>query len=91
MLSGLGRSVGGSASLVSRCSARSPAARPTPTVMSTCCTSLPPGIRLGWDIEELSSELAAAFGRPVDLVARNALHVGLRDVVTSEARSLYAA
>ncbi|MFP5345977.1 MAG: nucleotidyltransferase family protein [Actinomycetes bacterium] len=31
---------------------------------------LKPGHRLGWEIEQLADELAAVFGRPVDLVSR---------------------
>jgi predicted nucleotidyltransferase len=30
---------------------------------------LEPGRRLGWEIEQLADELAALFGRPVDLVS----------------------
>jgi predicted nucleotidyltransferase len=52
---------------------------------------LEPGRRLGWEIEQLADELAAVFGRPVDLVSAAALHRGLKDAVMSEARTLYAA
>jgi uncharacterized protein len=52
---------------------------------------LRPGARLGWEIEELSEELADLFRRPVDLVSVRALHPRLRPAVTSEARQLYAA
>jgi uncharacterized protein len=52
---------------------------------------LAPGARLGWNIEKLSDELSELFGRPVDLVARHALHERLRDQVLAEARLLYAA
>lgn len=52
---------------------------------------LAPGSRLGWNIETLADELSDLFGRPVDLVARNALHERLRDQVLAEARLLYAA
>jgi len=52
---------------------------------------LAPGRRLGWEIEQLADELAAVFGRPVDLVSPAALHRRLRDTVLSEARMLYAA
>ncbi len=51
---------------------------------------LDPGARLGWEIEALAEELAAEFGRPVDLVARRALHGRLRDRVLAEAVSLHA-
>lgn len=52
---------------------------------------LAPEATLGWDIEALSDELALAFGRPVDLVSRQALHTRLRDTVLAEAQVLYAA
>src|SRR3954451_10311542 len=52
---------------------------------------LAPGRRLGWEIEQLADELAAVFGRPVDLVSPAALHRRLKDAVLSEARTLYAA
>lgn len=52
---------------------------------------LAPGARLGWAIEDLSDELAAAFGRPVDLVSRAALHERLRDKVLAEACPLHPA
>src|SRR3954463_3141047 len=52
---------------------------------------LEPGRRLGWEIEQLADELAAVFGRPVDLVSPAALHRRLKDTVLSEARTLYAA
>jgi uncharacterized protein len=52
---------------------------------------LAPGARLGWEIEDLSDELAAVIGRPIDLVSRRALHARLRDAVLAEAQQLYAA
>jgi uncharacterized protein len=52
---------------------------------------LAPGRRLGWEIEDLADELTALLGRPVDLVARTALHRRLEPVVLAEARTLYAA
>ena len=52
---------------------------------------LAPGARLGWEIEDLTDDLAAAVGRPLDLVSRNALHARLRDAVLAEARLLHAA
>jgi len=48
---------------------------------------LEPGRRLGWEIEQLADELAAVFGRPVDLVSPAALHRRLKDTVLSEART----
>jgi predicted nucleotidyltransferase len=50
-----------------------------------------PGRRLGWEIEELSQSLAGLFGRPVDLVARTALHPMLRKPIEADAMGLYAA
>lgn len=52
--------------------------------------TLEPGVRLGWEIEDLSDELATVFGREVDLIARSALHARLRDKVLREATSIYA-
>lgn len=52
---------------------------------------LEPGAQLGWEIEDLATELSALLGRPVDLVARDALHELIRDEVLSESRLLYAA
>lgn len=52
---------------------------------------LRPGHRLGWEIEQLSDELAAVFERPVDLVSAAALHQRLRETVLAQARMLYAA
>jgi len=49
-----------------------------------------PGMRLGWEIEDLADELSDLFGQ-VDLVSRRALHPLLRQGVLAEARSLYAA
>lgn len=47
--------------------------------------------RLGWEIEDLVDELAEIFGRPVDLVARTALHPMLRTDVLAEAEAVYTA
>lgn len=52
---------------------------------------LRPGRRLGWEIEDLSDELAEVLGRPVDLVPRAALHERMRAAVLAEALPLYAA
>lgn len=52
---------------------------------------LAPGARLGWEVEDLAEALAEVFGRPVDLVARGALHPLLSAPVLHEARPLYAA
>ncbi|MBS1846736.1 MAG: nucleotidyltransferase domain-containing protein [Actinobacteria bacterium] len=53
--------------------------------------TLRPATRLGWLIDDLERELSGIFGRPVDLVAKSALHPKLRDRVLAEARPLYAA
>lgn len=53
--------------------------------------TLRPGVRLGWAIEDLATELTTVLGHPVDLVARRALHPRLRDSVLGEAEVLYAA
>lgn len=52
---------------------------------------LRPGARLGWEVDDLADELSEIFGRPVDLVARVALHPLIADTVLGEARPLYAA
>ena len=52
---------------------------------------LRPGARLGWEVDDLADELSEIFGRPVDLVARVALHPMLVDTVLGHARPLYAA
>jgi len=53
--------------------------------------TLAPGARLGWEIEDLVSDLEAVLGRPVDLVSRRALHARIRDQVLQEAQPFYAA
>ena len=53
--------------------------------------TLAPDVRLGWEIEDLASELAAVLGRPVDLVSRRALNARIRDQVLQEAQPFYAA
>jgi predicted nucleotidyltransferase len=50
-----------------------------------------PDAHLGWRIEELAEELAALFGRPVDLVSKRHLHELLREQILHDARTLYAA
>jgi uncharacterized protein len=52
---------------------------------------LAPGRHLGFSINQLEDELAALFGRPVDLVSKAALHRIIRDQVLTEARALHAA
>ena len=49
------------------------------------------GRSLGWEIEDLSQDLAALFGRPVDLVSRKALHPLIRDQVLADAEPFYVA
>jgi DNA polymerase beta domain protein region len=46
------------------------------------------GRSLGWEIEDLSQDLADLFGRPVDLVSRKALHPLIRDQVLADAEPL---
>ena len=53
--------------------------------------TLAPGARLGWAIEDLTAELSAVLGRPVDLVSRRALNSRIRDHVLQEAQPFYAA
>lgn len=53
--------------------------------------TLAPGRRLGWEIEDLSAELADILGHPVDLVSRRGLNARLRARVLSETQPLYAA
>ena len=52
---------------------------------------LSPDAELGWEIEDLATELDGLLGRPVDLAFKRALHPELRDAVLGEARLLYAA
>src|SRR4249919_521130 len=40
---------------------------------------LSPDAELGWEIEDLATELGRLLGRPVDLVSKRALHPELRD------------
>jgi len=49
------------------------------------------GRSLGWEIEDLSQNLADLFGRPVDLVPRRALHPLIRDQVLADAEPFYVA
>ncbi|MFZ1410279.1 MAG: nucleotidyltransferase domain-containing protein [Micropruina sp.] len=53
--------------------------------------TLAPGVRLGWEIEDLASELEAVLGRPVDLVSRRALNARILEQVLQEAQPFYAA
>lgn len=52
---------------------------------------LKPHARLGFRLFDLEDELAALFGRPVDLIARKAVNKYIREQVLAEARPLYAA
>ena len=52
---------------------------------------LEPGARLGFRLFDLEDELAALFGRPVDLVARRSVNKYIREQVLADARPLYAA
>ena len=49
------------------------------------------GRALGWEIEDLSQDLADLFGRPVDLVSRKARHPLIRDQVLADAEPFYVA
>lgn len=53
--------------------------------------SLKPGVELGWEIEDLTTELSELFGRPVDLVSRKSIHPLIRSDVLSQAQDFYAA
>jgi len=53
--------------------------------------TLAPDAHLGWAIEDLSAELSALLGKPVDLVSRGALNSRIRDQVLAEAQPFYAA
>ncbi|WP_167149501.1 nucleotidyltransferase family protein [Actinomyces sp. ZJ308] len=46
---------------------------------------------LGWEIEDLSQDLADLFGRPVDLVSRKSLHPLIREQVLADAEPFYDA
>lgn len=54
------------------------------------CYVLAPGVRLGWEIDDLSDELAELFGRPIDLGSRHSLRRLVRDEVLAEAQVIYA-
>lgn len=49
---------------------------------------LAPGRHLGFSINRLEDELAEVLGRPVDLVAKSALHPLLRPEVLADVRAL---
>ena len=53
--------------------------------------TLAPGRHLGFSINRLEGELTDAFGCPVDLVSKSALHDFMRGDVLAEAKVLYAA
>ncbi|WP_051297474.1 nucleotidyltransferase family protein [Brevibacterium album] len=53
--------------------------------------TLAPGVRLGWEIEDLAQELSAVLNRPVDLVSLRSVNPRLRAQITQEARPFYAA
>lgn len=52
---------------------------------------LKPGTRLGFRLFDLEDELAALFGRPVDLVARRSINKYIREQVLADAQPFYAA
>ena len=49
------------------------------------------GVRMGFALFEFEEDLAAVFGRPVDLLDKASIHHLLRDDVLNDARRLYAA
>lgn len=49
------------------------------------------GVRMGFALFEFEEDLAAVFGRPVDLLDKTSIHHLLRDDVLNDARRLYAA
>jgi predicted nucleotidyltransferase len=52
---------------------------------------LKPEARLGFRLFDLEDDLAALFGRPVDLIARKAINKYIREQVLADAQPLYAA
>ena len=48
------------------------------------------GALLGWAINDLADDLAEILGRPVDLIAKTALHARLKEAVLAEAEVVYA-
>jgi DNA polymerase beta domain protein region len=49
------------------------------------------GRSLGWEIEDLSQDLADLFGRPVDLVSQKALPSLIRGQILKETKPFYRA
>ena len=52
---------------------------------------LRPGRKLGWEIEQLSEDLARLFGRKVDLVSLRSVHPRPKAALLAETRPLNAA
>ena len=52
---------------------------------------LKPDARLGFAFFDLEDELAALFGRPVDLVPRDGINKYLREAILADAQAFYAA
>jgi predicted nucleotidyltransferase len=52
---------------------------------------LKPGARLGFRLFDLEDELAALFGRPVDLIRRESVNKYIREQVLADAQPFYAA
>ena len=50
-----------------------------------------PGVAYGWDYFGLEQELAAVFGRPVDLATKKWLKPKVRAEILRDARVIYAA
>lgn len=52
---------------------------------------LKPEARLGFAFFDLEDDLAALFGRPVDLVPRDGINKYLREAILADAQAFYAA
>lgn len=52
---------------------------------------LKPDARLGFAFFDLEDELAALFGRPVDLAPRDGINKYLREAIPADAQAFYAA
>lgn len=65
--------------------------KPSRLLSTSANVVLKPGARLGFRLFDLEDELAALFGRPVDLIARRASNRYIRQQVLTDAQPLYAA
>ena len=50
-----------------------------------------PGARIGWDFIVIQDELAALFGRPVDLLTPGSIRPAYRNEILSAAKTVYVA